>query len=69
MRISTFLLEGEYDLSVEDSNNSNDNESVFKVTLGGANLTVTKNEWKHISDTIERSMEFLDEVATYESNY
>ena len=60
MKITSSLCEGHYDFEIEHKEYRPDNESTFDILIGSTTLTLTKEEWLHISDLVERSMNFLD---------
>ena len=42
-------------------------ETNFEILIGSTMLTLTREEWMHINDMVERSMGFLDQIQHLES--
>lgn len=60
MKITSCLCEGSYDFEIEHKEYRPNNESTFEILIGSTTLTLTKEEWMHISEMVVRSMNFLD---------
>ena len=60
MKITSSLCEGSYDFEIKLKEYRPNNESTFEILIGSTMLTVTREDWMHISDMVERSMNFLD---------
>jgi hypothetical protein len=60
MKITSCLCEGSYDFEIEHKEYRPNNESTFDILIGSTMLTLTREEWMHINDMVERSMNFLD---------
>lgn len=61
MKITSCLCEGIYDFEIEHKEYRTNDESTFEILIGSTTLTLTKEEWLHISDMVLRSMNFLDQ--------
>ena len=60
MKITSSLCEGSYDFEIEHKEYRPNNESTFEILIGSTMLTLNREDWMHINDMVERSMNFLD---------
>lgn len=67
MKITSCLCEGSCDFEIEHKEYRPNNESIFEILIGSTMLTLTREEWMHINDMVERSMGFLDQIQHLES--
>ena len=67
MKITSSLCGGSCDFEIDHNEYRPNNESTFEILIGSTVLTLNRDEWMHINDIVERSMNFLDQNHHLES--
>ena len=63
MKIRTTLTKGKIDFEIAIKEYNTNEQTTFDILFGDTVMTLTKSEWENINNTVNRSMEFLNETA------
>ena len=63
MKIRTTLTKGKIDFEISIKEYNTNDQTTFDIWIGDTVMELTKSEWENINNTVNRSMEFLNETA------